>query len=122
MKKIYVTAALAVCLTTAAAQAQQAKKGAAAGKQARETELKQEITLEKDFVPVEKKATKKNALPRVKKAAATQKVTLNYSAIGPHPRSCPHRFPPCCPMATAPCTTSPPHAAMPCWVPARSSI
>ena len=79
MKKIYVTAALAVCLTTAAAQAQQAKKGAAAGKQARETELKQEITLEKDFVPVEKKATKKNTLPRVKKTAATQKVTLNYS-------------------------------------------
>lgn len=80
MKKIYVTAAIAVCLTTAAAQAQQAKKGAAAaGKSARETELKQEITLEKDFVPVEKKATKKNTLPRVKKAAATQKVTLSYS-------------------------------------------
>lgn len=80
MKKIYVTAALALCLTAASAQAQQPKKGAAAtGKQARDTELKQEITLEKDFVPVEKKATKKNALPRVKKAAATQKVTLNYS-------------------------------------------
>lgn len=41
--------------------------------------LNKEITLEKDFVPVEKKATKKNTLPTVKKVTAPAKTTLSYS-------------------------------------------
>lgn len=43
-------------------------------------DLTKEITLEKDFVPVEKKATKKNTLPTVKKVSAPAKTTLNYSS------------------------------------------
>lgn len=41
--------------------------------------LNKEITLEKDFVPVEKKATKKNTLPTVKKVSAPARTTLSYS-------------------------------------------
>ncbi|MBR1882959.1 MAG: hypothetical protein IJ808_08140 [Muribaculaceae bacterium] len=43
-------------------------------------ELNKEITLEKDFVPVEKKATKKHALPSVKKVTPPTKTTLTYSS------------------------------------------
>ena len=43
-------------------------------------ELNKEITLEKDFVPVEKKATKKNALPVVVEPSKNETPTkLNYS-------------------------------------------
>lgn len=42
-------------------------------------ELNKEITLEKDFVPVVKKVTKKNTLPKVKKIAAPAKTDLKYS-------------------------------------------
>ena len=43
-------------------------------------ELNKEITLEKDFEPVVKKAVKKNNLPQVKKAdTGSKKTTLNYS-------------------------------------------
>ncbi|MBQ1724098.1 MAG: hypothetical protein II034_09900, partial [Muribaculaceae bacterium] len=43
-------------------------------------ELNKEITLEKDFVPVEKKATKKNALPVVIQPAKNETpTTLKYS-------------------------------------------
>lgn len=42
--------------------------------------LNKEITLEKDFVPVETKATKKNVLPKVQKpAATTTRTDLSYS-------------------------------------------
>lgn len=67
MKKIYVSALLA-CLVVFGGQAQQQKK-----------DLNKEITLQKDFVPVEKKATKKNSLPKVKKTTSTKPVTLKYS-------------------------------------------
>ncbi len=42
-------------------------------------ELNKEITLEKDFVPVEKKVTKKNTLPKVKKVTPPAKTNLDYS-------------------------------------------
>ena len=46
------------------------------------TKLNKEITLEKDIAPIEKKAVKKNALPTVKKPAATgQKTSLGYSDL-----------------------------------------
>jgi hypothetical protein len=63
MRKIYVSV-LAVCLTAMCGQAQN---------------LNKEITLDKDVVPVEKKATKKNALPKVKKVVTKEKTSLNYS-------------------------------------------
>lgn len=83
MKRTYITA-LAVCLAAmTGVQAQQATKKTqaktATTKTTDKTELKQEITLEKDFVPVEKKATKKNVLPSVKKTTTTEKVALKYS-------------------------------------------
>ena len=44
--------------------------------------LNKEITLEKDIAPLEKKAVKKNELPKVKKPAATgQKTQLSYSDL-----------------------------------------
>ena len=44
--------------------------------------LNKEITLEKDIAPLEKKAVKKNELPKVKKPAATgQKTQLGYSDL-----------------------------------------
>jgi hypothetical protein len=46
------------------------------------TKLSKEITLEKDIAPLEKKAIKKNELPKVKKPAATgQKTQLGYSDL-----------------------------------------
>ena len=48
--------------------------------QSQKEDLHKEITLDKDFVPVEKKATKKNTLPRVAKPKTTSNhTTLNYS-------------------------------------------
>ena len=44
--------------------------------------LNKEITLEKDIAPLEKKAVKKNELPKVKKPATTgQKTSLGYSDL-----------------------------------------
>ena len=46
------------------------------------TKLNKEITLEKDIIPIDKKAVKKNALPAVKKPATTgQKTALGYSDL-----------------------------------------
>ena len=46
------------------------------------TKLTKEITLEKDIAPLEKKAVKKNELPKVKKPATTGKKTqLGYSDL-----------------------------------------
>lgn len=47
-------------------------------------ELNKEIILEKDFVPVERKVTKKNTLPKVKKVTPPAKTNLDYSttAVG----------------------------------------
>ena len=46
------------------------------------TKLNKEITLEKDVAPLEKKAVKKNELPKVKKPATTGKKTaLGYSDL-----------------------------------------
>ena len=46
------------------------------------TNLNKEITLEKDIAPLEKKAVKKNELPKVKKPTATgQKTQLGYSDL-----------------------------------------
>ncbi len=46
------------------------------------TKLNKEITLEKDIAPLEKKAVKKNELPKVKKPTATgQKTQLGYSDL-----------------------------------------
>ena len=67
-KKLYISM-LAAVLAVAGATAQNNDK----------KDLTKEITLEKDFVPVEKKATKKNTLPTVKKVSAPAKTTLNYS-------------------------------------------
>jgi len=53
---------------------------AQAQQNADDQKLNKEIYLEKDFVPVEKKATKKNELPKVKKSAtAPAPTTLKYS-------------------------------------------
>ena len=67
-KKLYI-GLMAAVLVVAGATAQNNDK----------KDLTKEITLEKDFVPVEKKATKKNTLPTVKKVSAPAKTTLNYS-------------------------------------------
>lgn len=65
MKKIYVSI-LAAALTAMAGLAQE--------------NLKKEITLPKDFVPVVKKATKKSALPRVlKPVKGTEKSEINFT-------------------------------------------
>ena len=68
-KKIYLSMLIA-CMTTMGIHAQQQ-----AGK-----ELNKEIVLEKDFVPVEKKATKKNTLPKVKKVTAPAKTNIDFSS------------------------------------------
>ena len=44
-------------------------------------ELTKEITLEKDFVPVERKVVKRNALPVVKKTAAPTRSSLSLSDV-----------------------------------------
>ena len=68
-KKIYIAILLAVATLTAA-QAQD------------NTKLNKEITLEKDIAPLEKKAVKKNELPKVKKPTTTgTKTQLNYSDL-----------------------------------------
>lgn len=67
-KKIFLSMLIA-CVATLGVNAQQQQ-----GK-----ELNKEITLEKDFVPVVKKVTKKNTLPKVKKIAAPAKTDLKYS-------------------------------------------
>ena len=69
MKKIYIAMLLAA-FTLAGAHAQD------------NTKLNKEITLEKDIAPIEKKAVKKNELPKVKKPATTgAKTQLNYSDL-----------------------------------------
>jgi len=69
-KIAYSLVALA-CLVAAPVNAQQNNDGKT---------LSKEITLEKDFVPTEKKATKKNELPAVKRIAPTSsKSTMTYS-------------------------------------------
>ena len=68
-KKIYVAILLAAT-TLMGVQAQD------------NTQLSKEITLEKDVAPLEKKAVKKNELPRVKKPASTgPKTQLGYSDL-----------------------------------------
>ena len=70
MKKIYIAMLLAA-FTMAGAYAQD-----------NNTNLNKEITLEKDIAPLEKKAVKKNELPKVKKTTSTgQKTQLNYSDL-----------------------------------------
>ena len=65
MKKIYVSI-LAIGLTAMAGLAQE--------------NLNKEITLDKDFVPIEKKATKKSSLPQVMKPAQSETTSqLDYS-------------------------------------------
>ena len=69
MKKIYI-AMLMAAFTLTAVNAQD------------NTKLSKEITLEKDVAPLEKKAIKKNELPKVKKPATTGKKTqLGYSDL-----------------------------------------
>jgi hypothetical protein len=69
MRKIYIAMLLAA-FTWSASQAQDNKN------------LNKEITLEKDIAPIEKKAVKKNDLPKVKKPASTgSKTQLGYSDL-----------------------------------------
>ena len=69
MKKIYI-AMLMAAFTFTAMNAQDNKN------------LNKEITLEKDIAPLEKKAVKKNELPKVKKPTTTgQKTSLGYSDL-----------------------------------------
>ena len=69
MKKIYITILLAA-LALGGAQAQD------------NTKLNKEITLEKDIAPLEKKAVKKNELPKIKQPATTgHKTALGYSDL-----------------------------------------
>ena len=71
MKKIYIALMLAA-LAVGTMQAQDNKN----------QNLNKEITLEKDVAPLEKKAVKKNELPKVKKPATTGKKTqLGYSDL-----------------------------------------
>ena len=70
MKKIYI-AMLMAAFTLTAVNAQDNKQN-----------LNKEITLEKDVAPLEKKAVKKNELPKVKKPAKTgTKTSLGYSDL-----------------------------------------
>ena len=70
MKKIYIVMLMAAFALNAA-HAQDNKQN-----------LNKEITLEKDIAPLEKKAVKKNELPKVKKPATTgQKTQLGYSDL-----------------------------------------
>ena len=69
MKKIYIAMLLAA-FTVTMANAQD------------NTKLNKEITLEKDIAPIEKKAVKKNELPKVKKPTTTgKKTSLGYSDL-----------------------------------------
>ena len=70
MKKIYYIAMLMAAFTLCGASAQD------------KTNLNKEITLEKDVAPLEKKAVKKNDLPKVKKPVTTgRKSSLGYSDL-----------------------------------------
>ena len=70
MKKIYI-AMLMAAFTLNVVNAQDNK-----------TNLNKEITLEKDIAPLEKKAIKKNELPKVKKPSTTKpKTSLGYSDL-----------------------------------------
>ena len=72
MKRIYISLLIiALSVSTATAQQNTTPQNG--------QELHKEITLEKDFVPEVKKATKKNVLPKVKKIEATARTTVNYS-------------------------------------------
>ena len=51
----------------------------ALGATAQTQNLTKEITVEKDYVPVEHKATKQNALPKVQQNPADMNATLTYS-------------------------------------------
>ncbi len=71
MKKRYIVALMIAAFAFHAAQAQDNKQN-----------LNKEITLEKDIAPLEKKAVKKNELPKVKKSAPTAaKTQLGYSDL-----------------------------------------
>lgn len=70
MKKIYIAALLLAAMALNGAHAQD------------NTNLNKEITLEKDIAPLEKKAVKKNELPKVKKPTTTgAKTQLGYSDL-----------------------------------------
>ena len=72
MKRIYISLLIiALSVSTATAQQNTTPQNG--------QELHKEITLEKDFVPEVKKATKKNVLPKVKKIEAPARTTVNYS-------------------------------------------
>ncbi len=69
-KRLYIAAMLMALLTCNVAIAQDKQN------------LNKEITLEKDVAPLEKKAVKKNELPKVKKTGTTaQKTQLSYSDL-----------------------------------------
>ncbi len=68
---IIITSALLLATVCASAQQKQGTQ---------QKPLNKEITLEKDFVPVEKKATKKNVLPQVKKITPPAATQLNYTS------------------------------------------
>lgn len=73
-KQLHIIAFL-LAFAASGAHAQQTGTNGQQNKQ----ELHQEITLQKEFVPVEKKATKKNTLPTVKKAAAPAHTNVSFS-------------------------------------------
>ena len=75
MKKQLHIIAFLLAFVASGAHAQQTGTNGQQNKQ----ELHQEITLQKEFVPVEKKATKKNTLPTVKKAAAPAHTNVSFS-------------------------------------------
>ena len=85
---------LALALTASlGAGAQNAKNNSANEKP---KQLTKEITLEKDFVPVERKVEKKNTLPQVQKALTKEQVALKYSdwaVPAPVPASVPTMMP-----------------------------
>lgn len=66
-----ITAGAVVCTMAMAQQSSTQSTG--------QKELHKEITLEKDFVPEVKKATKKNTLPKVKKIATPARTAVDFS-------------------------------------------
>lgn len=75
MKKFFILIAIVALATNAQAQ----NKNNTASAPEKKKELTKEITLEKDFVPVERKVEKKNTLPSVQKALTKEQVALKYS-------------------------------------------
>ena len=72
MKRTYISLLIiALSVSSATAQQNTTQQGG--------QELHKEITLEKDFVPEVKKATKKNVLPKVKKIETPARTAVNYS-------------------------------------------